>query len=70
MGHPQQNAPGEDGGEAGFQGGADDVRVIGQAEDTDDGRVKKIVEGRVDEGEVAVRHLAQARNGSCCRGGS
>jgi len=63
MGHPkevEEDAPGEEGGDACFECGADNVRVIDEAEDADDGGVQQVLEWWMDEGKVAVGHLAQA----------
>ena len=55
----EQDAPGEDGCEAGCQRRAEDVRVVDAAKDLNDGGVQEIVERWMDEGDVSERHLPQ-----------
>src|ERR1035437_7551012 len=60
MGHPKEDAPGEEGGGAGFERSAEDVGEVDPAEDSNDRSVEEEGEGCVGEGEVAVGKLAQA----------
>jgi hypothetical protein len=60
MGHPKEDAPGEEGCGTCFKCGAEDVGEVDPAEDSNDRSVEEEGEGCVGEGKVAVGKLAQA----------